>query len=559
VGRTVLMRCALALALLLAVTGDGLAEATQLGSDHWVRQRAERSVRPGVTLLQVRQQMRLHFFNSGPDGGGVSATTYEVAEARGRAQARAAQIELLLALDLDGDGVATRQEMETVARRKALRQAAHRLASSDNPPAVWRRVDRTVTRDVESWVARGRDGALTIAGMLQAAERLRQEEAARFVRSDPHSPQERRQMRLEQIVPLGLDADHDGTVSLAEYDAAVAAIFHEYDDDGDGTISAAEAQGHNGHAASLRQAALQAIKVADCAFPPIPTDVRTLLFSTHRGVSLATIGAGDDLTEVAEIVIEPGRDRLALVLQGPRAMIWIIKGARERIDRVVLAAHAGNKPYLPPRGGVVGLSRERVFFAGRSDCIGGTGAPVLRAEAAAALAALIGRPGGAVLHEDRAGSVLLPSGRNREDVRLDRAMPLPRGEPAASLYRTLLDDHAGGLVAIDPQEVVSPGLLRRHSILPLDAGLAQLIDEGALTITGYQEGIVFQPDGPRPYRRPNMFRVERKILLPPGLTHRRLVFMLAPGVTMPDGDIGQSCVMTEAGNVLANFEACPDP
>jgi len=564
------MRRATALVLLTFAASTAFADDLQLGPDHWLRQRVQLSIHPRVTSALVRDGMREYFYNSDFDGHGVSVRSYDIFFALRRGRERSAEIGSLVALDLDGDGVVSRAEIETVARYNAVRSTAR--SSVDRYAAETRqRLAKTVADEVARRLAHDRnsDDRLTLDEIVAGGERMREAAEALAARSDRRTPDERRARMVADLVPLALDADGDGVVSLAEYDAAVDAIFREYDDDGDGTISVAEAAAHKTHAGSLRKAAVKVIedrrteqalreRTAGCALPTIPPDVGVVLFSTFGGSGISTVGlGGTELVEVADIVVEPGRDPLAIVLTSRHPMIWDIGGAADRVVRVIVAADDREQPLRAAPGGVVGLPREKIAFAGRSDCVPVFLRPDDQDKTIATFAALSGRRADSVLGVSQAGSVQLPSGQNVRDAPLRGAIAPPKHEPAAELDATMRHDHPAGLVALDPGEIVSTSAAIRLPVLPLDAGVAQLIDEGALTISRYSHGYFLEGAEPKPFREPSEFVVKRKVRMPPGLTQSGLVLVLAAGVPMPDGDFGKTCILDEARKPVANEASCP--
>jgi hypothetical protein len=103
--------------------------------------------------------------------------------------------------------------------------------------------------------------------------------------------------------------------------------------------------------------------------------------------------------------------------------------------------------------------------------------------------------------------------------------------------------HPGGVVEVDAKSVVSIQPATPYSVLPEEAGLLQLLHRGDLMADGYG----------------NMtFVINRQIRFPaelygPHLRH----FLLPPGVPMPSGDPGHSCVKSEeTGKILTNNGSC---
>ena len=147
---------------------------------------------------------------------------------------------------------------------------------------------------------------------------------------------------------MTLDANGDGAVSLAEYEAAVRDQFDSVDKDRDGRVLASEfgefgrrlndAQqaAQRGREAEIRKQRLEAT-VLGCKVPTAPVSARLVLLGTNdaKALSDAWIGSEDRVTYVTTVEIAPGRDPLYLALTSTSAMIWDIVGATERVAGIV--------------------------------------------------------------------------------------------------------------------------------------------------------------------------------------------------------------------------------
>jgi Ca2+-binding EF-hand superfamily protein len=554
------------LGILLVTSVCVMADEAGLGPDQWLRRHIEGSLRPGATLQQAKERMRDYFYYSDVDGTGVSASSHDKFLQEQRARRRALLIDRVLALDLDGDGVITREEIETVSRIYAASGAPRSPLNQRPDQNRWL---SGVAAEVERWLKydRNGDGRITLDEVLAGVEDEVNAAEAAQAKHSKRSLEEQRAQQAAELVPLALDADGDGVVSLAEFDAAVERVFREYDDDGDGVISAAEAAAHANRAAMLRKAALESLeqqkreqtlreRVAGCALPSLAADAKLILFGTAAGagVSNVSLGGDDEVIEVADVVVEPGAEPLVLVLTSRAAMIWRISGATDRLIRAIVASdksvHAGGSA----RGGVIGLPRDRVSFAGRTDCVPAFSRPDDEDRAATALAAALGRPADLVHTAGRTGTVHLPSGSNDLQRRLQEALAPPRRDPAAELYDAVRHEFPSSLITINPDDVVSPVAATRYPVLPLEAGIAQLVDEGAVTIARYYR--LRQPGKPETsHRLAGEIRVKRQIRIPAGLSITR-TFVLESGVPMPDVNVGKHCIRTDDGHVLANGSNC---
>jgi len=87
-------------------------------------------------------------------------------------------------------------------------------------------------------------------------------------------------------------------------------------------------------------------------------------------------------------------------------------------------------------------------------------------------------------------------------------------ETNASFWRY----HPGGLIQIDPTQVIATGPVANYDVPPMEAGLMKLLSDGSITSIG-----------------PRAYRIEKPIAhIPAGLTGQQAVhFSLAPGVSPP--------------------------
>jgi hypothetical protein len=103
----------------------------------------------------------------------------------------------------------------------------------------------------------------------------------------------------------------------------------------------------------------------------------------------------------------------------------------------------------------------------------------------------------------------------------------------------------GGVVTIDPAQVVATSPAEPYDVLPYGFGLAQLVFGGALEVL--DDGIFYG------------FRIARDLpRFPAGLHGAHLThFVLGRGVPMPAGSPGHSCVTSEeTGLPLVNESIC---
>jgi hypothetical protein len=123
-------------------------------------------------------------------------------------------------------------------------------------------------------------------------------------------------------------------------------------------------------------------------------------------------------------------------------------------------------------------------------------------------------------------AVRLPSGRAAKAM---GAPPRPDGFDL-NQWRDAARYSPGGLITVDPAQVIALGEAKAYDILPNQMGLSQLIGAGA----------VREHDG--------YFEITRSIAhYPAELTGAHsVVFKIAEGVSRPSGDPGHSCVIGDS-------------
>lgn len=282
---------------------------------------------------------------------------------------------------------------------------------------------------------------------------------------------------------------------------------------------------------------------AACGLPPASADARVLLIGVGGGdaIPTATVAGQDVTTTAGRIVVEPGLDRLYVVLSGGYPTIWRFEGATERITQAVLVGGIEQ--------GIAGLSPEQVTDLSQRApssfevrCFQTFWQP-------RSLEALMARR-----FVERAlgrGVDVFASLAERGTVSLPAATVTPT-EPDATVpagldplvFQYALRSAPGSVVDVDPAAVESASTVERYQVLPEWMGLAELVGAGSLEL---RDGAFLIRDAiPR---------------FPAGLTGAISVqFVLATGVPMPPGDPGHSCVVAEStGALLAGLCSGPRP
>jgi Ca2+-binding EF-hand superfamily protein len=528
--------------------------APACADENWIISQMRNAIRADVTWEQVRSQMLTAFYRSNPDERGVSARGIENLRRIAEAQRRSQVISQILHFDLDGDGSVTREEITEVMQPRARQMInANGVQLVPTPEQVRIQLDKLVAEALKPDA--DHDGVISAAEIQQEAARLADQSKISW------------QQNIFQYVPMTLDADGDGVVSLAEYEAAIRKQFDLIDQDHDGRISATEALAASKRSAEAQQAIqrtgeaerrAQQLKTAaaGCNVPSVPRDVRFVLVGGGEGraLSSAWIGSQDRTTAVATVEINPGSEPLYLVLASEGAMIWDVRGATDRLVGLVAHsntatdrsgdAHPSWTAGAPHRGkplvGVMGVPVNKIHFSAYTGClVPPTQSTLKDGSAQEAAAVLFGRTADEIDGKVSVGSFTVPAIQHFPDRPIRNAMQLPKEGPGELLWKILPGDYPEGVAQIDIGSVISPLPVKNYSILPGSAGLARLVDEGALVITGTSRAIRINFGDYQPFTSVDSFRITRKLRLPAGVTEH---FVLDDNVPPPDGDLSGICV-----------------
>lgn len=499
---------AMAMASGLTIAVAGSASVIQPSGEREIPDVLIEDLRAGAVVEQYLARLLSEVRSADRTGDGLDREDVALLRAQQAARARASAVHEVLGFDLNGD---------LVVRREELVRAA---------PGDPRHRERQVQSILDRFDGNG-DGAVTLA-----------EAAATAVERGDHGMHE---------ALLALDPNGDGSLSVVELRTIAERAFGRVDSDGDGRISPAEYQ-----KIAERVAVVRMLRSAPrCDLPAIPDRARLVVYGGYEGdaISSAAVGGMDQETGFIDVAIEPGATPLYLILTSYESTVWKLSGSTDRVVRVVVssqqratagAAAAGSPPsvqraapaqWRPTTGmsasGVIGIAADKVTIAN-------SGCPrafhdVKASDAAMTLATVrraLGPEADAVFASYSAQRVSLPSGTITRSPR-DLA-PLPRGFDAAA-WRDAIRFWPGGLVPVDPRQVVATARVEPYKVLPSQMGLSQLIGAGAIE------------------RAAGAFRIVRPIArMPPGMGGAHSVrLIVAKGVPVPPGDPVHSCVIVE--------------
>lgn len=518
-------------------------------SSEWIVDMMAGALRADVTWEQVRSHMLPTFVASNPGDRGVTAEGVDNLRKIAIAQRRAQVIAEILIYDLDGSGSVTKDEIVTVMEPRSRQMIfANGVQLEPSPQQIRLQLDRLVNDALKPDT--NHDGVVTATEIEREAQRQAEEASTGW-----------QQGIAPQLVPMALDANGDGAVSLAEYEAAVREQFDTIDRDHDGRISAGEVENFGKIIDEARQA-IQRVREAkartlrleaakkDCDVPTAPPGTKLVLLGAHQGKALsnAWIGTENQVTYVTTVEIAQGSEPLYLALASDGAMIWDIVGATERIAGVLGHAEAvvepaNKKADRRPLVGIMGVGREKIRFSAHPGClVPPTEITMKDGSAQESAALLLGRAVDEIGGEFSAGTFRVPATRHFPDRPVRNSIQLPRDGLGESLWREVREDYPAGLAQIDMESVISVHPVKRYSVLPDRAGLAELVDTGALVIAGTVRGVRINGGDFKPFTHPNRFRITGKLRLPAGAGG---TFVLPLQIPPPEGDLSAACVLSD--------------
>lgn len=538
----------IASAALAAASQPAFPQAISRDGDDWLYDRLAyvASARPlaGRAVAEIRSRMAVSLEWTFP----ISARDREIATLADAASQASRDLVRLVAYDLDGDGRITTSEI------LASRYWENRtLAGFSGRPG--RRPPPVEAADLN------RDCVVTVAEAWQWARR----NIGKW-RADP-------------LPPMSLDADGDGLITQAEYQAAVDRLLARLDLDGDGAVSEAEVKAWQaeGNARFARRSEADRIEHARLAFeasqyplglsenrpqadlPGHAAGARLLHVRAGGNSSLSTVSIGSDdvVVGVSALDVEPGAEPLVIVATSRLPTIWKITGTVERVRLFVAKLEVEDDAETPPHVGVVGVPRERVIIPRQQGCAAdgiSRGGPITSDD----LSVLLDRQPERTLYQWNVVTGV-PSGVGRTSAALSTSRASPAPGDAAVLWREATKAWPAGVVEVAADQVVAELPVQAYQVLPQNAGLAQLVAEGALTVSGYQRvrhfsggpsvygEITFIGGSPgEEYMLPSAFRINRKIRFPADVKNsaaRR--FVRGSNIPAPEGDGGEWIMLQE--------------
>lgn len=304
----------------------------------------------------------------------------------------------------------------------------------------------------------------------------------------------------------------------------------------------------------------------ECAVYQPGADDKIAYIEVQRGgaVSNVTVGGMDmeNATGATRLVIDNNETRmLYLVLKSTEPVIWEITGNTVRVSRVVVAG-----PLRMSNGkvaaGVTGLPADRVTIIPTQKCLSNMHRIFKARSPGEAVRPILGRDADIF----KSAGIPLLINVSSSAIRPENAQALAKPRPAppgidTRLWERFLQYAPGGVKNLRNMPVISGNPAEPYPVMPGWAGLMQLVMEGKL-VPEYREvpdHTKHLPDGRTEPRTQLVFKlVSAAEWFPAGLKGGEAVaVLLAPGISLPKGDFGHCCVISEETKTpLVNAPMC---
>jgi hypothetical protein len=481
---------------------------------------------PNISVLQVLSQAFQQFDRA---GDGIDAADIEHFEKQQMAQFHASTASQWLRMDLNADVKVTREEVENSMERYRRRPGT--MSDSQS-----KRMNAELKKQVDMLFTGDADGNGSIEGSeLYIPQQKGRDETVYF-------------NKATAFVKALLKADPNGDGKLAETEAAFIASQ---------TLDGVDAQISQDYV--QRQIAQAGGMGADCPKLDISKDSSFVLLGAYEGTSLSTVTVAgqDSTTHGATLFIEEGMTPITLVVTNFGPMIWQVKGATQRIVKMIVSGPTLQGFENKISAGVVGIDRGKVQFVKAAQCLKYF-YDVKSPEGLmtkAYVQKISGRSPDVFLGKYDVAVVALPSGRGatEEVSKADRAELKAKantrfftvgpdgklslledqnsGRASSGAKGELLRYNPDGLMDFRVSDVVSDAKAEAYNVYPEHAGLLQLAAQDKIEpMSGDRGG----------------WKIKSAIHFPAGLAGALSTkFFLPKGVAMPEGKPGHSGVFSE--------------
>jgi hypothetical protein len=474
---------------------------------------------PTQTLEALQRQAREAVAGADLDGGGLSRQDIALAREIAESSTRADRVRSYFGGDLNQDGVLTLDEYRALLHKSDVERyyAGYEAARERNqPPPALAGPDASLIRffnDIDT----DHDGRISPQDVFLYNPPFVYAPAERYVDAEKY---------------LVLDMNGDGIVTMAEVDATSAAFLAEQTIAGVGPRPARADEEEDEGRSTLR----------DAVHCPVPAPTRAALIvrlGVRESAQLSDVALGgqDVPTYAVSVDIEPGDAPLYIVATSYGPTIWRFTGATGRVEAFVGSSFTRDARSMWPAVGVTGLPRAR-FHSAPNACFGefderGPAPPPPTSQASQLVLRRLGRPIDVAFGAFQPQGVRLPSGQTfMLPAQVPEIFRTLRNEDAAREWSDFLVHFRGGIARLDPAWIVSRAVPERYEVYSYRAGLAQLLETGAIARSSNQSV---------------NFDIHRQFRFPAGLAGGfSATFQLPDGVPPPIGYAAHSRMMSQS-------------
>ena len=428
---------------------------------------------PG-NLGTLRENAVERFVSLDIDGNGFDVSDIKISHQMAESKVRRAGVSAWTVNDLNADGMVSRAELEIVLTpRSRVNLRGSGISFEPTPEQAQQMLDQIIGEAMADDI--NGDGFITLSEvMITAAATYRENPNQRF--------------RLWDMISFDLNGD--ARVSKTEFETALDDFLNWMDMNDNGVLDSDETRIFRRAYQDLRgatrsilaeqdQARLRSSLLSVCGRLTVPDNAVSVVIGAHEGQALSSVrvGGAKNVTSVIDINILDGTEELFLMLDSYESVIWRITGQTNRVAGVGISGDIS---------GVIGIAPESVQYFEGSTCNLDLWKPSYSygSAEAAVLAKVLGQKPNIIFSGYELGLINLPGGEPSRAYRYPDAQPLLTSLAARKVEADMLRFNPGGVVEIEPEEIVTEANVEPYTLLPQEAGLAQLAQAGAIEPTG---------------------------------------------------------------------------
>lgn len=260
----------------------------------------------------------------------------------------------------------------------------------------------------------------------------------------------------------------------------------------------------------------------ECIAQPPSKSAQVIFLSGRYGAAVPNLSlTGQNVeTQAVKVTIEAGNESLYVVATAYRPIIWSFSGSTQRVEQFVVSPAAQKDAEVV---GVAGLKKSQVAIIGKG-CLPLFSRPSDASGfvAKAKWGQLIKQQPDVMFGSDTLRAVSLPKGGIDTSYLNDWKPNNPAFTHEEKLRYVFEKTKSDGILNLKKKDITSSVPAELYNLLPGDAGLIQLIDEGALEMVDHKTYRIAKPIEhlPAPVSRPstNAFVLSKGIPIPKDLT-----------------------------------------